>query len=380
MLDTLRRQKPLDSDIKRLMRWRENVPPHLQVIDEAGLDEDVPWRGLRNYWYPVMAVESLTPRAQRRATYCRLLGNDLALFYDAKGEITAVDAVCPHRRALLTLGWCDVVEPGTLTCRYHGWTFDSTGKCIASLTDGPDSSVSKFARIRSYPALKKYGAVWIYMGDGPTPKLEESLPHLAEVMRGEWPSIRLHDWPINYLSIIDNNADTIHPMTAHRTCKRHCDAPDWDYPTVEELPCGGLRFGIAGAGPGPKGPRHNTTWEFHVPGYIVFRPLRGEKFAGSIVFPVPVDIGNTRTVRLTSFGGSFLTAMRDRIANWWVVSRYGPRDNIYYCNEGSDAPILISQGRIYRRDGERLCRSDKGVTAARHLMKAAYLREREATS
>jgi phenylpropionate dioxygenase-like ring-hydroxylating dioxygenase large terminal subunit len=377
MLDTLlSRQKHLDSDIRRLMRWRENVPAHLQVIDEVGLDEDVPWRGLRNYWYPVMPVGWLTPRAQRRPTYCRLLGNDLALFYDAKGELAAVDAVCPHRCALLTLGWCDVVEPGTITCRYHGWTFDSTGKCIASLTDGPNSTVPKFARIHSYPATKKYGAVWIYMGDEPAPALEDSLPHLAEVMRGEWPSVRILDWPVNYLSIIDNNADTIHPMTAHRTCKRHCDAPDWDYPTVEELPCGGLRFGIEGAGPGPKGPRHNTNWEFHVPGYIVFRPLRGEKFAGSIVFPVPVDIGNTRTVRLTSFGGNFLRAQRDRIANWWVVSRYGPRDNIYYCNEGSDAPLLISQGRIHRRDGERLCRSDKGVTAARHLMKTAYRKER----
>ena len=166
-------------------------------------------------------------------------------------------------------------------------------------------------------------------------------------------------------------------MTAHRTCARHCDSPEWDYPTIENLSCGGLGVGVEGAGPGPKGPRHNTKWDFHVPGYIVFRPLRGESFAGSILFPVPIDIGNTRMVRLTSFGGSYLHALRDRLANWWVVSRFGPRDNIYYCNEGSDAPLLISQGRIHRHERERLCRSDKGVVAVRRLMKSAYMKERD---
>jgi phenylpropionate dioxygenase-like ring-hydroxylating dioxygenase large terminal subunit len=374
----LGRRPRFDSDIKWLMKWRKSgIPRHLTVVDETDIQEsDIPWMGLRNYWYPVMPVEHLIPKRQHRPTYCRLLGQDLALFYDADGRLSAVDAVCPHRGALLTIGWCDVYEPGTLTCRYHGWTFDATGKCVAALTDGPNSKIPNLVRIRSYPALMRYGAVWIYMGDGTPPPLEDSVPHLADVMRGRWPSVRILDWPVNYLTTLDNNADLIHPMTAHRTCARHCDAPDWDYPTVEELPCGGLGLGVEGAGPGPKGPRHNTSWEFHVPGYVLFRQLRGEKFAGSILFSVPIDIGNTRTVRLTSFGGSYLHALRDRLQNWWVVSRHGPRDNIYYCNEGPDAALLMSQGRLHRRDGERLSRSDKGVAAARRLIKAAYLRER----
>src|SRR5262245_10374644 len=141
MLDSLRQKRDFNSDIKKLMHWRKAVPSHLAAVDESNLDEDIPWRGLRNYWYPVMAVESLVPKEKHRPTYCRLLGNDLALFYDAKGNLAAVDAVCPHRGALLTLGWCDAFAPGTLTCRYHGWTFDATGKCVAALTDGPDSKV-----------------------------------------------------------------------------------------------------------------------------------------------------------------------------------------------------------------------------------------------
>jgi phenylpropionate dioxygenase-like ring-hydroxylating dioxygenase large terminal subunit len=164
----IRRRKPLDSDIKWLMRWRKTgVPQHLTTVDDAGLQADVPWTGLRNYWYPVMPVEALAPQREHRPTYCRLLGNDLALFFDASGALKAVDAVCPHRGALLTLGWCDVYAPGTLTCRYHGWTFDGSGKCVAALTDGPNSKVPSLVSIRSYPALKQYGAVWIYMGDEP---------------------------------------------------------------------------------------------------------------------------------------------------------------------------------------------------------------------
>ncbi len=223
MLESLRRRRYLDSDIKWLMRWRQtDLPSHLKVVENVELDDsEVPWTGLRNYWYPVMPAEAVTPRIQHRPTYCRLLGKDLALFHDAQGGITAVDAVCPHRGALLTLGWCDVYEPGTITCRYHGWTFDATGNCIASLTDGPASKVPSLIRTRAYPVLSRYGAVWIYMGDEPAPSLEDAIPHLSDVMRGRWPSVRILDWPVNYLAALDNNADLIHPMTAFGTCARH---------------------------------------------------------------------------------------------------------------------------------------------------------------
>ena len=193
MLQIPSKQTTLSSDIGLLMRWRKRVPLHLQAINEEGLDDDdMPWRGLRNYWYPIMPLDWLAPKEKHRPTHCRLLGNDIALFHDAKGDLAAVDAVCPHRGALLTLGWCDVFRPGTLTCRYHGWTFDGTGKCVASLTDGPDSKIPNVARVRSYPVQKKYGAIWIYPGSQPAPALEESLPHLADVMRGKWPSVRIH--------------------------------------------------------------------------------------------------------------------------------------------------------------------------------------------
>lgn len=54
------------------------------------------------------------------------------------GRVTALENRCPHAGAPLSEGF---VEPGRITCSWHGWTFDSsTG---ASLDD-PALSVPAF--------------------------------------------------------------------------------------------------------------------------------------------------------------------------------------------------------------------------------------------
>jgi phenylpropionate dioxygenase-like ring-hydroxylating dioxygenase large terminal subunit len=78
--------------------------------------------GLASFWQPVATVESLG----EEPLAVELLGRPLALVR-LGGEVCAFDDLCRHLGAALSVG--EVVD-GCLRCRYHGWTYDATGKVV----------------------------------------------------------------------------------------------------------------------------------------------------------------------------------------------------------------------------------------------------------
>ncbi len=79
--------------------------------------------------------------------------------------------LCIHRGAKLTLG---SVKDGLLSCRYHGWTYDSSGKCTR-IPAHPDQKPPDRARVQSYRAKEKYGLVWVSLGNP-----EKDIPVFSE--------------------------------------------------------------------------------------------------------------------------------------------------------------------------------------------------------
>src|SRR5579875_794959 len=78
---------------------------------------------LRRYWVPVAAASQVSEVPLRR----RILGEDLVLYRDRSGGYGLVQQRCPHRNASLAYG---IVEDAGLRCCYHGWLFDSAGRCL----------------------------------------------------------------------------------------------------------------------------------------------------------------------------------------------------------------------------------------------------------
>ena len=96
----------------------------------------IPVMGLRNYWYPAIAARKIP---KRHPIQVRMLGEELCLFRGAQGQAVAIRDICPHRGARPSEGTCH--WKGTVTCPYHGWTFDENGKNVAVLSEGPDSKI-----------------------------------------------------------------------------------------------------------------------------------------------------------------------------------------------------------------------------------------------
>ncbi|MPT49055.1 MAG: aromatic ring-hydroxylating dioxygenase subunit alpha [Sphingobium sp.] len=110
---------------------------------------------LRNSWYVAgwdheVAEEKLLSR--------RILGELIIFFRDSEGQVKALQGVCPHRFAPLGRG---VLDGDVVKCGYHGLGFDSTGACVHN----PFGSPPKAMKIRPYPVIEKYSAIWIWMGD-----------------------------------------------------------------------------------------------------------------------------------------------------------------------------------------------------------------------
>lgn len=77
----------------------------------------------RNAWYPLTWSRNVTRALARH----RLLGDDLVVYRSEAGAPIALDDMCPHRLAPLSMGKLrgDAVE-----CGYHGMTFAPNGRCI----------------------------------------------------------------------------------------------------------------------------------------------------------------------------------------------------------------------------------------------------------
>ena len=75
---------------------------------------------LRRFWYATEKLEALKDGPKP----FKLLGENIVLFLDDKGEPAALQDRCCHRTSKLSKGWSD---QGNIVCGYHGWTYDRTG-------------------------------------------------------------------------------------------------------------------------------------------------------------------------------------------------------------------------------------------------------------
>src|ERR1700733_8747556 len=138
-------------------------------ISATDLRRALPPLGLREFWYPA----GLSREFGRSPVARKLLGAELVFLREA-GRVHALADRCPHRGMPLSCG--DRRFPGTITCTYHGWTFDVRGECVAALNEGPASPIPGKVRVRAYPVEERNGVVWVFMGDGPAKPLDDDVP------------------------------------------------------------------------------------------------------------------------------------------------------------------------------------------------------------
>ena len=348
-----------------------------QLKSTRGPRYDAAVLGFRHYWYPGI----LSRQLGKKPKAVTLLGEQL-VFVRANNRTYALFNRCAHRGVALSEGKC--LSEGTITCPYHGWTYSVTdGKLIAALTDGPESAVVGKKGVRSYPVEERNGIIYVYMGDGNPPALEEDVPE--ELLNPEYVFEAVTSiWGNNWRPTVENGYDASHASYLHRYSLRWRTQlnvpPGWGGKVENEVrgkylmqhrrgPMG-FQANFPGVGVWP---RHSwirkalakarrkiskaTTFPvagFRLPSVIV----NHYTYYTHVRWSVPVDAKRTRNFQM--FVGRYhgLKALAFRLEYWlwhrWVFHKL--------FNEGQDRWILE---RLDYSAPEQLFRPDSSIVGLR---------------
>src|SRR5204863_1474951 len=155
-------------------------------------------RFMRQSWLAVHRSEDLLPG---HAKPIRIMGEDFTLYRGASGRAQVFDNRCPHRGALLHLGW---VEGDDIRCLYHGWKFDCSGQCVEQPAE--DAGFARKVKIGAYPTREYLGLVYAYFGEGQPPAFPPYPMPLGEgLIENPIPAYV----PCNYLQCFENSMDEV---------------------------------------------------------------------------------------------------------------------------------------------------------------------------
>jgi phenylpropionate dioxygenase-like ring-hydroxylating dioxygenase large terminal subunit len=170
-----------------------------------------------DYWY---AVEYDKDLPLGRVVEVKFWGASIAVFRGADGALRALENRCAHRHVKLSIGQ---VTGCTLTCAYHGWTYDADGHLVEVPHELFGRQFGK-VKIRSYPIRSRYGLIWLFPGK---PQLAERTP-LPEIPELEGPARWAccpidFTWRAHHSIIVDNVSDFTHAYL-HRRYRPFVDA------------------------------------------------------------------------------------------------------------------------------------------------------------
>ncbi len=195
-------------------RGKEDDP--IQGEMEGG-QKHKPWQryleaklGLRNYWYPVLFSHEI-PEGQTRAEI--ILGERL-FFKRIDGKVHCVEDRCVHRGVPFSVR-PECYTPHTLTCWFHGFTFDwRDGKLVEILTEA-DSALRGKIGLKAYPTAERNQIVFVWIGDdAPVDLREDTQPRFWDEDLVTYPVVRRHI-KCNWRVAAENGFDPAH-IYGHR--------------------------------------------------------------------------------------------------------------------------------------------------------------------
>jgi 3-ketosteroid 9alpha-monooxygenase subunit A len=171
---------------------------------------DTSLNGYPRGWFVVCFSDEIEVGDVHRMQY---FGRELVAFRGESGEVSVLDAHCPHLGAHLGVG--GTVQGDSVRCPFHAWSFGGDGVC----TDIPyTEKIPRRARVRSFPVCERNGCVHIwYHEDAGEPTWE--IPVIEEYGTPEWMpwSRRLLRIRTHPKEVMENVADKAHFPKVHRT-------------------------------------------------------------------------------------------------------------------------------------------------------------------
>jgi phenylpropionate dioxygenase-like ring-hydroxylating dioxygenase large terminal subunit len=161
----------------------------------------------RRFWQPVCFSDDLRDLPLR----ITILGEELVVFRDLRGNVGLLELHCPHRGTSLEFG---LISERGIRCCYHGWLFDVDGTVLDTPGEPAHSTLKERLCHGAYPTHEYKGIVFAYMGQ---PDEQPPFPVYDCFTR---PGYRLipgqkYFYPCNWLQILENAMDPVHTAFLH---------------------------------------------------------------------------------------------------------------------------------------------------------------------
>ncbi|WP_440940413.1 Rieske 2Fe-2S domain-containing protein [Immundisolibacter sp.] len=189
--------------------------PAVPLVDPEVLDRIRGWRGyaeaklgFRNHWYPTLNSGEVT---EGKPVTFQLAGEKL-LINRIDGRLYCIKDQCLHRGVPLSRK-VECYSKDTVTCWYHGWTYQWADGTLCDILTDPSSKLIGTRALKTYPVQEFKGLVFVFLGDlegdsEPPPLATDLPPGFDEPNRRVQPFRRVvnANWRIG----AENGFDTTH--------------------------------------------------------------------------------------------------------------------------------------------------------------------------
>ena len=162
-----------------------------------------------NQWYAIL--ESGEVKKGKPIGITRM-GEKLVAWRNSQGELAVMLDKCPHRGVAFSVG---KLIGDCIQCPFHGFEYDTSGKCTLVPAIGSNTQPPKALFVRSYPVREAHGFVYIWWGE--PRETYPPLPWFESI--GEdmiYTTLRDH-WASHYARAIENQLDVVHLPFIHKT-------------------------------------------------------------------------------------------------------------------------------------------------------------------
>jgi len=141
--------------------------------------KDAAW-GFINHWYPALFSEELP---EDKVKGIQIAGIPIVL-RRVDGKIFALKDQCLHRGVRLSAKpMC--FNKSTITCWYHGFTFDLADGNLSTIVANPDDPLVGTTGVTSYPVEEVAGMIFVFVREDDFPL--EDVPPLSASLAHPFP-------------------------------------------------------------------------------------------------------------------------------------------------------------------------------------------------
>ena len=327
---------------------------------------------LRRFWHPI----ALSSELKDAPKLIRVLGEDLVLFRDKRGQLGLLHRRCSHRGTSLEYG---IISDRGLRCAYHGWLYAVDGTVLETPSEQPGSRLKETVCHGAYRTHEYSGLIFAYMGP---PEEQPAFPVYDSLVWPEGNEIVPYklEMPCNWLQAHENGADPIHAAYLHAIVSGVQFSPAFGaLPVLDfiETPIGLLSVAIRRCG--------DNLWirasDVILPNAAQFGTAfvdgTKEKFALCAWLTrwiVPIDNTHCWAIGFRHFNSVIDPGHEGRrdMIGLGKVDFMGQTDERPYEDRQrspGDWDALVAQGKIAIHANEHLCSTDKEVVLVRRQLR-----------